>query len=289
MDLSRFRIDENQSVSLAHRSTEYHETERTREEMLKQLDKNIEEIQEHQQRLMSQEREGLIFALQALDAAGKDEAERYLFSRLSSQGLRTSSFGKPSEEEKKHDYLWRVTPMMPSRGEIGVFNRSHYEEVIGNRINESYLENPLPEHALKGNIWQKRYKHIRNYEDYLFDNGFYMMKIYLHVSKDVQKERLLERMEDPNHQWEFSFSDLEDRERWDEYMSIFEETFQHTSTERSPWYIIPADDGDIGRYLISEILLFKLRKINPQYPTLSPEDKRRFQAEAKKLRNGEYD
>lgn len=289
MDLNRFRIDTHQSVSLAHRSTEYHDSERTREELLEQLEKNVEEIKELQQRLMSEEREGLIFALQALDAAGKDEAERYLFSRLSTQGLRTSSFSKPSQDEKKHDYLWRVAPLMPMRGEIGVFNRSHYEEVIGNRINKSYIEDPLPEHARQGDIWEKRYKHIRNFEEYLYDNGFYMIKIYLHVSKDVQKERLLERLEDSNHQWEFSFSDLDDRERWDEYMEIFEETFHETSTEKAPWYIIPADDGDVGRYLMSEILLHKLKEIDPHFPTPLLEEKHRFEDAARKLRNGYYD
>lgn len=289
MDLNRFKIQPGQPISLAHRQTTYEEASCTRDDLLERMEQNIKEITELQQKLLSEEKEGIIFALQAMDAAGKDEAERYFFSRLSTQGLKTSNFSKPTEKEKMHDYLWRVAPSMPMRGTIGVFNRSHYESVIGSRINETYLEDPLPDHARDGDIWQKRYKHIRNFEDYLFDNGFYMIKIYLHISKDVQKERLLKRMEDSDHQWEFSFSDIDDRKKWDEHMTVFQETFKETSTDKAPWYVIPADDGDIGRYLISEILLDLLRRINPQYPKLSDEEKERYDETISKLKNGDYD
>lgn len=289
INLDRFKVKPMQTISLSHRNTEIDLNFKNHQALLNAIDENCERLNEWQQKLLAEEKRGLIFALQAMDAAGKDEAERFLFSKLSSQALKTSSFQEPSEEELRHDYLWRFAPAMPKRGEIGVFNRSHYEQVIGNRVQESYLEEKLPDHALNENLWQQRYKHIRNFEEYLADNGFYMIKIYFHISKETQKERLLERMEDPDHQWEFSMSDLEDREKWDAFMSVFEETFSQTSTDIAPWYIIPADNGDIGRYILSEILLSKFEEMDPQFPTLSKKERDQIEEAAQKLRDGYYD
>ncbi|MGX7091679.1 PPK2 family polyphosphate kinase [Hutsoniella sourekii] len=290
MDLKRFMVEPGQAINLAQRQTKWEASPfQSSQEVLEAIDTNMEEIKELQQKLMAQETEALIFALQALDAAGKDEAERYLFSQLSSQGLRTTAMKKPTSEDLKHDYLWRLGPAMPERGEIAVFNRSHYEEVIGARMHQSYQDQNLPDQAVGGHMWQQRFKHINHFEDYLYDNGFYMIKIYLHISKEVQKDRLLQRMEDPDHLWEFSMSDLDDRAKWDEYMDYFQETFSQTSTERAPWYIIPADDGDLGRYIISEILLDKLRSLDLSYPEVSSEYKQEIQEAADKLRQGDYD
>lgn len=289
LDIDSFKIKPLQTIRLSERDTDIDLGFSSQEELQKAIDKNCRVLNEWQQKLMAEEKRGLIFALQAMDAAGKDEAIRFLFSRLSSQALKTVSFNKPSKQDLLHDYLWRLAPLMPERGEIGVFNRSHYEQVIGNRIHETYLEEKLPDHALEGDLWKKRYKHIRNFEEYLADNGFYMIKIYFHISKETQKERLLERMEDPNHHWEFSMSDLDDRAVWDEHMSYFEETFTHTSTEGAPWFVIPADNGDVGRYILSEILLHKLEQMNPQYPQLSNEEQEELKEAAQRLRDGEYD
>lgn len=289
VDINKYKVEPGQSVKLSQRDTRVEDGFVSREELRKAIDENGEELNELQQALMAEGIHGVVFALQALDAAGKDEAERYLFSRLSSQGLRTTSLSKPNDEELAHDYLWRLGPALPKRGEIGVLNRSHYEEVIGARINEAYKDEPLPVQAVSSDMWQKRFKHINNFEEYLFDNGFYMIKLYLHVSKEVQKDRLLERMEDPKLNWEFSFSDLEDRSKWNEQMEVFEDALEHTSTEKAPWFVIPADDGEYGRYLISKILLTILQEINPQRPELSKDTKEKLQREAEKLRNGKYD
>lgn len=289
LDIQRFRVMPGSSISLAHRQTHFDYTFDDNISLAEAIAANKDELNQLLQKLMANDKEGFIVALQALDAAGKDEAERYLFSGLSSQGLRTTAFSKPTETDLQHDYLWKLHHAMPERGEIAVFNRSHYEEVIGARINESYLDQPLPDHAIDENIWNKRYRHINDFEHYLFDNGFYTIKIYLHISKETQKERLLQRMEDPDHLWEFSLSDLEDRALWQEHMTIFEETMQATSTDYAPWYIVPADDGDMGRYIISEILLHHIRQLNLAYPEVSQDYQCKIAEEADKLRQGMYD
>ena len=290
IDLERYKVQYGEPVNLADYETKPNFENITDTEIQKKLDENTKDLIELQQKLMAEKTQGLIFVLQALDAAGKDEAVRYLFSRLSSQALHTTSFDKPGEEEKNHDYLWRLHDAMPERGVIAVFNRSHYEDLVAARVYDSIQQNPLPE-AIKNDreIWKKRFKHVRNFEEYLAENGFYMIKIYLHVSKDIQKKRLLDRMEKQDKNWEFSFSDLEDREKWEEQMEVFADTFQHTSTDAAPWYIVPADHGDFGRLVISEILLNKLKELDPKYPEMSEEEKEKLKQAAKDLRDGKYD
>lgn len=243
-----------------------------------------------QQKLLAEKTRGIIVVLQALDAAGKDEAERYLFSSLSPQGLRTTAFSKPSEKEKNNDYLWRLHDAMPERGDVGVFNRSHYEELLAARLFNSVHDSPLPDEIKQDpKLWEKRFKQVNNFEEYLAENSFYMLKIYLHISKEVQKERLIERLEDLDQNWEFSFSDLEDRENWDKYMEVFADTFHHTSTDSAPWYIVPADNGDYGRLIISENLLQKMLKLDPQFPQVSNEEKDKMQQAIDDLKRGKYD
>ena len=290
IDIDRFKVRPGEPVQLQDFPTNVPSDTISDAEIEKRLEENTEKLQELQQRLLAEETQGIIFSLQAMDAAGKDEAERYLFSRLSSQALHTTSFDKPNDEELMHDYLWRLHDAMPKRGMIGVFNRSHYEELIAAKVYNSHEDEPLPD-AIKNDpdIWQKRYTDVRHFEDYLTNNGFYMIKIYLHVSKEIQKERLLDRIENPDKNWEFSMSDLTDREHWDEQMAAFEDAFQYTSTEAAPWFIIPADHGEYGRLLISEILLKKLEALDPQYPKPSDEEKEKMEQAAKDLRDGKYD
>lgn len=290
LNIDQYKVKPGQPVDLSTFETDI-DLESIREaEVEERLKENTEKLQEMQQRLLAEEKQGIIFALQALDAAGKDEAVRYLFSRLSAQALHTTSFDKPTEEDLKHDFLWRLHDAMPERGMIGVFNRSHYEELVAARVYETHKEEPLPESIQKDpEIWQKRYEDVRHFEEYLANNGFHMVKIYLHVSKDIQKERLLDRIENPDKNWEFSMSDLEDRKHWDEHMDAFEAAFQHTSTESSPWFVVPADHGDYGRLVISEILLRKLEALDPKYPKLSEEEKEEFEQAAEDLRAGKYD
>lgn len=290
IDIELFKVKPGQTVNLTQRPTNMNSEEVKDAAIKEKLDENMAKITELQQRLLAEETRGVIFVLQALDAAGKDEAVRYLFSRLSSQALHTTSFDKPTEEDLKHDYLWRLHDAMPERGMIGVFNRSHYEDLVAARIYNSIQDEPLPDYIKNDtDIWRKRFKHVDYLENYLADNGFYMVKIFLHVSKDIQKERLLDRLEDPEKNWEFSFSDLTDREHWDEHMAAFEEAFQYTSTDSAPWFIIPADHGDYGRLIISEILLKKLEELDPKYPTPSSDEKEKLNKAAEELRAGKYD
>lgn len=290
IDIERFKVKKGQPVCLDKFPTNISSENISDSEISKQLDENAEKLQEYQQRLLAEETQGIIFSLQALDAAGKDEAVRYLFSRLSAQALHTTSFDKPGEEELKHDYLWRLHDAMPERGMIGVFNRSHYEELIAAKVFNSHKEEPLPDRIKNDpDIWKKRYEDVTHFENYLANNGFYMVKIYLHVSKEIQKERLLDRIENPDQNWEFSLSDLTDREHWAEHMDAFEEAFQHTSTELAPWFIVPADHGDYGRLIMSEILLSKLEELDPKYPEPSEEEKEKFTQAAHDLREGKYD
>lgn len=290
INIDGFKVTPGEHVSLADFPTSPDLTAISDSDIEQKLDENTEQLVDLQQKLMAEQTKGVIFVLQALDAAGKDEAERYLFSRLSTQALHTTSFDKPSEEELNHDYLWRLHDAMPERGVIAVFNRSHYEELIAARVYNSIEDEPLPDHIKNDpNIWHKRFKHVTNFEEYLAENGFFMVKIYLHVSKNIQKERLLNRLEDPDKNWEFSFSDLEDRENWENHMEAFEDAFQHTSSEAAPWFVIPADHGDYGRLLISEILLRKLQELDPKFPETSAEDKEKMEQAADDLRAGKYD
>ena len=290
ISIEKYKVKPGQPVDLKEFQTDIHSESIREAEIDERLKENTEKLQELQQRLLAEEKQGIIIVLQALDAAGKDEAVRYLFSRLSSQALHTTSFDKPTEEDLKHDYLWRLHDAMPERGMIGVFNRSHYEELVAARVYDSHEEAPLPEEIKNDpKIWDKRYKDVTHFEDYLANNGFHMVKIYLHLSKEIQKERLLDRIENPDKNWEFSMSDLKDREHWDAHMEAFQEAFQHTSTESAPWFILPADHGDYGRLLISEILLRKLEELDPKYPKLSDEEKEEFKQVAEDLRAGKYD
>lgn len=290
IDVEQFKVKPGEPTCLEDFPTKPDLSHTNDTEINEKLDENTAPLVELQQKLMAEQTRGLIFVLQALDAAGKDEAIRYLFSRLSTQALHTASFDQPSEEEKNHDYLWRLHDAMPERGVIAVFNRSHYEDLVAARIYDSIKENPLPDEIKNDpEIWQKRFKHVKSFEEYLADNGFYMIKIYLHVSKETQKERLLDRLENPDKNWEFSFSDLTDREKWEEQMDVFADTFQHTSTDSAPWYVVPADHGDYGRLVISEILLNKLEELNPKYPKISDEEKEKMEKVAEELRAGKYD
>lgn len=290
INIENFKVQAGEPIDLETISTSPNLDNISDDEINKRLDENAEALGEWQQKLMAEKTNGIIFVLQALDAAGKDEAERYLFSRLSPQALHTTSFDQPNDEEKNHDYLWRLHAAMPERGVIAVFNRSHYEDLIAARVYDSIKDNPLPKEIKNDpDIWHKRFKHVNNFEEYLAENGFDMIKIYLHVSKETQKERLLNRIENEDKNWEFSFSDLTDRDKWSEQMGVFEDTFQHTSTESAPWYVVPADHGEYGRLVISEILLDKMEELDPQYPKISDEEKEKMAEAAEELRSGKYD
>ena len=237
----------------------------------------VEKMKELHLKMHAEGRNGIMVVLQAIDAAGKDEAISYIFSNLNAQGLKVTTYGKPSETEQKHDYLWRLHDGEPERGQIAILNRSHYEDVIATRIHD-LLENGNAE-------IEKRYRQINNYEQYLSENGFSVVKFFFNMSKDEQKERFLKRMKDPDKQWEFSFSDVEERKKWDDYQKVFEDMLNNTSTGHSPWYILPADDEWHTRRIITEAMIHVLKGINPEFPKISGEDKKKLDKYIKELEN----
>jgi PPK2 family polyphosphate:nucleotide phosphotransferase len=210
---------------------------------------------------------GVLVVLQAMHTAGKDGTIRHVMSGVNPQGVAVHSFKVPSAEELDHDFLWRYAQRLPARGEIGIFNRSHYEEVLVVRVHPENLDRQkLPKAAKKGDVWKRRYREINDWERYLSDNGFRIVKLFLNVSKEEQRARLLRRIDLPDHNWKFSPADVAERERWDEYQQAFSEVLSHTSTEWAPWYVIPADRKWFARIGAGAVLVHTLREIDPRYP-----------------------
>lgn len=232
----------------------------------------IEKLCDLHLKLKAQSTHGILIVLQAMDAAGKDEIIKYIFSNLLPQGLKNTSFGKPNEEELDHDFLWRMHRGMPKRGEFAILNRSYYEDVITPKIYGLLEDDPLPNELSMDELCKQRYEQINNFEKYMYQNGFPVIKFFFNMSKDVQKERLLERLENPEKNNEFSFTDIEDRENWDKYQKAFEDMLDNTSTEYAPWYILPADNPWLSRKIATEGLIEILENINPKYPVFEGED-----------------
>ena len=238
------------------------------------------------EKLFAESKQGILVVLQAIDAAGKDEIIKYIFSNLEPQGLKNTSYGKPTDEENAHDYLWRMAKGLPKRGEVAILNRSYYEDIISPKIYDTLGH--LPDEIKNDeNLWEKRYKHINDFEEYLVENGFKVVKFFFNVSKDEQRKRLLERIEDPKKNADFSFSDLDDRDNWDKYQIAFEEMLNNTSTETAPWYVLPADNPWLARKIATLALIETMEEINPKYPTFTGEDKEKAKEIADKLRNKE--
>lgn len=260
-----FKLDPNKCDELLGHN------KKDRSKIEKKLSENTAKSAELQDKLYAQNTHSVLIVLQATDAAGKDGTIKHVTSGLNPQGCHVRSFKAPSSEELDHDYLWRISRQLPQRGTIGVFNRSHYEEVIVAKVHNLPMKQQLPKDRLTKNLWKERYRQINDYEKYLHENGIVMIKIFLHLSKDEQKKRILSRIDDSAKNWKFSAGDLDERKHWDEYQRVFEEMIQNTATEYAPWYVVPADRKWFARTLVSEILLQTLRKIDPQYPSL-PED-----------------
>ncbi|KEZ50546.1 PPK2 family polyphosphate kinase [Metabacillus indicus] len=276
MNVNKYRIEGNKQLKLRDYSPSEKHDYSEKELLEKLIPESIDRLKELHWRLHAEEKKGIVVVLQAMDAAGKDEAISYIFSNLTAQGLKTTSFQKPSDSEQKHDYLWRIHKALPARGQIGILNRSHYEEVIAPRVHDLLKEESVPDEKEKEETWAVRYRQINDFERYLTENGFEVVKFFFHMSKKEQKERLLERMKNPKKNWEFSFSDVEERKHWDSYQDIFEDMLNHTSTEYAPWHILPADDEWYSRYIISEVMNKCLEKIDPQFPEISQENKEKL-------------
>jgi PPK2 family polyphosphate:nucleotide phosphotransferase len=253
------------------------------------LERAVEFMAEYQDRLYAESKRGLLIMLQAMDAAGKDGVIKHVMSGLNPQGCQVYSFKAPSAEELDHDYMWRNFKALPERGRIGIFNRSYYEEALVVRVHPNLLAaQSLPPELIDDGIWKRRFREINNFEQYLVDNGIEVVKIFLNVSKEEQRQRLLARIETPEKQWKVSAGDAKERQYWDKYQECFNDIFTHTSTERAPWYVVPADHKWFSRIVTAAIVASKLMEMDPQYPTVT-EAMRAEIAEARRILESEPD
>ena len=255
------------------------------------LEDGIELLAEYQDRLHAQDTHALLVVLQGLDAAGKDSTIKHVMSGVNPQGVQVSAFKTPSAEELSHDFLWRSEQRLPPRGMIGIFNRSHYEEVLVVRVHPEMLEaEHLPKQARK-DPWGRRYRQINDWERHLVENGTHIVKLFLNVSWKEQRERFLARMDEPEKNWKFTAADVRERAHWDDYQHAYAEMLSNTSTEWAPWYVIPGDHKWFERIAAAAVIVNALVEINPQYPKVAPDvrkeleaARRELEAEAKKKR-----
>jgi len=236
------------------------------------LEANRQKLAKMQELLWASDNYSMLIILQGMDAAGKDGTIQHVMSGVNPQGCQVASFKTPSEEELNHDFLWRYTKAIPERGRIGIFNRSYYEDVLIVKVRPEVFEKQKIPQQLEGTgFWEQRYEDINMFERHLARNGTIILKFFLHLSKEEQKQRLLKRLETPDKEWKFSFFDLSERSKWDNYGQAYEDVLNNTSSEWAPWYIIPADKKWVSHALISEIIVSQIDKLDLKYPVLSKE------------------
>lgn len=253
----------------------------------KELDLHKEKISTLQEKLYANDSHSVLIVLQAIDAAGKDSCIKHVLSGVNPQGCHVVNFKQPSKEELDHDFIWRTYKQLPERGKIGVFNRSYYEEVLVCKVHPEYvIGQNIPGiediKQLDKKFWENRYRAINEMERHLVKNGTVIIKVFLHLSKDEQKNRFLERIDNPKKQWKFSFADLKERALWDKYQDAYTDMIRETSSKHAPWYIVPADDQWVSRAIVGRILLEHLEDLNLSYPEISQDDRLSL-AEARKL------
>jgi PPK2 family polyphosphate:nucleotide phosphotransferase len=251
------------------------------------LERGIEELAEAQELLWASDTYALLIVLQAMDAAGKDSAIEHVMTGVNPQGVQVVSFRQPSSEELDHDFLWRVSSALPERGRIGIFNRSHYEEVVALRVHPEWLERQkLPPAARGSTLWEERYEDINSFERHLDRNGTKIVKFFLHVSKEEQRKRFLARLDTPGKEWKFNPADVSERALWDEYMAAFDDALTATSTPWAPWYVIPADHKWLSQALVVRIVVETIQTLNLSWPEVT-ERERDANAEARRLLDAE--
>jgi PPK2 family polyphosphate:nucleotide phosphotransferase len=247
----------------------------SREDGKKHLEQGLERLTDLQDRLYAQDQWSLLLVFQAMDAAGKDGVIKHVMSGVNPQGCQVFSFKQPSAEDLDHDYLWRVARCLPERGRIGVFNRSHYEEVLILRVHpELLLGQKLPAPLVGDTIWKERYDDICAFESHLARNGTVIRKFFLNVSKEEQRRRFLSRLDEPDKNWKFSMADAQEREHWDDYMKAYDDAIEATSTGEAPWYVIPADHKWFTRLAVADVIVETLEGLDLHYPKVSEEKRK---------------
>ena len=283
--ISRYRVTDGEDFRLrdidpadtAHLNSE------DKAEAAEWLERGVNWLAEQQDILYAQDHWGVLLVFQAMDAAGKDGTIKHVTSGINPQGCQVVSYKQPSSEELDHDYLWRYMRHVPARGQIGIFNRSYYEEVLVVKVHEELLERQkIPPSLVTKKIWERRYEDIRNYEQYLTRNGVVVVKFFLHVSKAEQKRRFMDRLDQPEKNWKFSAADVAERKHWREYHDAYEEAIRHTATKHAPWYVVPADNKWFTRLVVAGAVVAAIAELDLTYPTV---DKAKRQALARARRS----
>ena len=255
----------------------------TKEAAAAELQGGIESLRGMQEKLYAHNRWALLLIFQAMDAAGKDSVIKHVMSGINPQGCQVYSFKAPSAEDLDHDFLWRTTRCLPERGRIGIFNRSYYEEMLIVRVHRELLERQnLPPQLMTERIWKERFEDVNAFERYLNRNGVVVRKFFLHLSKDEQKKRFIERIDDPDKNWKFTMDDVRERESWDDYMAAYEDMIRHTATRHAPWYVVPADNKWFTRLVVAAAIISALNELDLAFPKV---DKERL-AEARVILEG---
>lgn len=273
MKVDQFRVREGGRVSLSKWSTDIPQVYSSKEEYKEILDEHVEELSELQRILYADNRYAVLLIFQAMDAAGKDGAIRHVMSGINPQGCQVYSFKHPTPEELEHDFLWRTNCALPERGRIGIFNRSYYEEVLIVRVHPEILRGRfIPKELLNGkDFWENRFRSINDMECHLYHSGTRIIKFFLHLSREEQRKRFLQRIDEPEKNWKFSIADIEERKYWDDYMEAYGKCLGKTSTVMAPWYVVPADDKKNARLIISKIILETFRSLDMSYPETTDE------------------
>lgn len=263
-----FRVHPGIELKLSDRPTVIKPFCKSKKQYRKTLESHVEELSALQNLHYASNRHALLLIFQGIDAAGKDGAIRHVMSGINPEGCEVSSFKQPSAEELEHDFLWRTTCRLPERGRIGIFNRSYYEEVLVVRVHPEILRNEGLSKQLRDEktVWEERYRSIENFESHLHRNSTHVVKIFLHVSQEEQRKRFLERIDMPEKKWKFSLADIQERKYWNQYAEAFEECLNATSTQESPWFVVPADDKDNARLIVSRIVMDALIGLKMSYP-----------------------
>ena len=285
VNIKDFLVEEGEQVELRKWPTHMKPVYRSTEHYLELLSQHVSDLSSRQHLLYASNSYAILLIFQAMDAAGKDGAIQHVMSGVNPQGCQVFSFAHPSAMELQHDFLWRTTRDLPARGQIGIFNRSYYEEVLIVRVHPEILRNeslagPAPS---KKALWHERYRSIVNLERHLHANGTRIIKIYLHLSKEEQRKRFLERIDNPEKNWKFTLADVQERAFWKQYMKAYERCLSATSTAQAPWYIVPADDKENARLIVSRIILDTLDRLKMAYPLPSAERKRELRLIRRRL------
>ncbi len=278
-DLARFTVPAGKPFNLRARDPGDTGKFRSKNRAQDLIERDIAELASLQEKLYAQDSYGVLLIFQALDAAGKDGVIKHVMSGVNPQGCQVFSFKAPSAEELDHDFMWRTTRSLPERGRIGIFNRSYYEETLVVRVHTQFLQaQKLPPSLVTRNIWHERFEDINAFERFLTRNGYLILKFFLHVSKEEQRRRFLDRLDQPEKNWKFALADVKERGCWEQYMDAYQDMLRHTSTPWAPWIVVPSDHKWFSRLVVSSAIVEALRMLDPRFPRVGDEKKKELQA-----------